>query len=69
MDCASLGLASPRKDLKGMVQQVNNLTLGDFAAIAHQHNFHPITSVQTLLQALEHECGLKEGKSRRIGFV
>lgn len=67
--CASLGLALPRKGLKGMVQQVSNLTPGDFAAIARRHNFHPITSPQTLLQALEHECGLKEGKGRRIGFV
>ena len=67
--CASLGLALPRKDLKGMVQQVSNLTPGDFAALARRHTFHPITSARALLQALEHECGLKEGKGRRIGFV
>ena len=67
--CASLGLALPRKDLKGMVQQVSNLTPGNFATLARQHNFHPITSPRALLQALEHECGLKEGKGRRIGFV
>ena len=67
--CASLGLALPRKGLKGMVQQVSNLTPGDFAALARRHNFHPISSARALLQALEHECGLKEDKNRRIGFV
>lgn len=67
--CASLGLALPRKDLKGMVQQVSNLTPGDFAALARRHTFHPITSARALLQALEQECGLKEDKNRRIGFV
>ena len=67
--CASLGLALPRKDLKGMVQQVSNLTPGNFATLARQHNFHPITSPRALLQALEHECGLKESNGRRIGFV
>ena len=67
--CASLGLELPRKGLKSMVQRVSNLTPGDFAALARRHNFHPITSAQALLQALEHECGLKEGKGRRIGFV
>ena len=67
--CASLGLALPRKGLKSMVQQVSNLTPGDFAALARRHNFHPITSARALLQALEHECGLKESKGRRIGFV
>ena len=67
--CASLGLALPGKGVKDMVQRMSNLTPGDFAAIARRHNFHPITSAQALLQALEHECGLKEGKGRRIGFV
>ena len=67
--CASLGLALPRKGLKSMVQQVSNLTPGDFAALARRHNFHPITSARALLHALEHECGLKESKGRRIGFV
>lgn len=67
--CASLGLAQPRNGMKGMVQRMSNLTPGDFAALSRRHNFHPITSARDLLQALEHECDLKEGKGRRIGFV
>lgn len=45
------------------------LTPGDSAAVIRRHRFHPITSPDLLLSALEAECAIKEGGKATIGFL
>ena len=50
---------------------LHNLTPGDFAAVARQHRFNPIESLEDFVQRLEEEVrvkGLDEGE-RKMGFV
>jgi transitional endoplasmic reticulum ATPase len=56
--------------LRHRLAQLNNLTPGDFAAVASQAKFRRITSSEALLAALQGECALKEdAPGRGIGFV
>ncbi|NBI42367.1 hypothetical protein GVX76_02475 [[Haemophilus] felis] len=51
------------------IAQLNNLTPGDFAAVARRHRFSTFDTVEEWINALADECSLKKGKvQRRIGF-
>ena len=66
--CAQLNVAAPQVDEQTRMASLHRLTPGDFAAVARQHRFHPITSAAMLVSALEAECSVKEGLKRSIGF-
>lgn len=66
--CAELNAAAPPADVRTRMASLHRLTPGDFAAVARQHRFHPITSAAMLVSALEAECSVKEGLKRSIGF-
>ncbi len=67
--CKTLKLSAPTKcDLDG-VKRLHNLTPGDFAAVARQTRFCPITDVSELVAALSAECAIKENAAPKIGFV
>ena len=67
--CAALGLPAPRAAEEQAVARLNNLTPGDFAALARQHRFRPIDSPAALVQLLRSESTLKGGPKRPIGFL
>lgn len=69
IQCASLELAEPVRDLRPRLDRLGNLTPGDFAAVARQHRFRSIESAAALVTALVDECALKEGSHAGIGFV
>ncbi|OOS02654.1 hypothetical protein B0188_08055 [[Haemophilus] felis] len=51
------------------IAQLNNLTPGDFAAVARRHRFSAFDIAEEWINALADECSLKKGKvQRRIGF-
>jgi transitional endoplasmic reticulum ATPase len=55
--------------LKGRICNLAMLTPGDFAAVARQHQFRPLSSYAAMVDALTLECQLKGGQKRAIGFV
>jgi AAA+ superfamily predicted ATPase len=65
----SLSLGHLDSQLKGHIHNLLLLTPGDFAAVARQHRFRPLTSYADMLDALTGECALKDGHKRTIGFV
>ncbi|MDO5055629.1 MAG: ATP-binding protein [Pasteurella oralis] len=63
-----LGLTFANGDLQRL-DSLDNLTPGDFAAVARRHRFSPFETSEEWLEALADECRLKKGKTtRRIGF-
>lgn len=67
--CPNLALAAPGKDELDRLRRLRSVTPGDFAAVARQHRFRPVTSSLAFVLALEQECAVKEKKSTAIGFV
>lgn len=67
--CKQLQLPSPQPELLDRTMRLRQLTPGDFAAVIRRHRFHPITSPDLLLSALEAECAIKEGGKATIGFL
>jgi SpoVK/Ycf46/Vps4 family AAA+-type ATPase len=67
--CVHLGIEAPSKSMLARIARMNNLTPGDFAAVARQNRFRRIGSAAGLIGALEAECGIKEGSSSAIGFL
>lgn len=67
--CKSLAISKPNKSLKISLDALNNLTPGDYAAVARRHRFNPITSAKAMIDALAAECVVKEGAKRTIGFI
>jgi SpoVK/Ycf46/Vps4 family AAA+-type ATPase len=56
------------EDLR-QLQNLSNLTPGDFAAVARQHRFKPMTVAAGWIAALESECSRKPGARKQlIGF-
>lgn len=52
------------------VRAMRCLTPGDFAAVARQNRFQPLTTPLALVAALEKECAVKEGAQRgALGFL
>lgn len=67
--CSALGLQQPDSSLRSRFNRQRHLTPGDFAAVARQHRFRPIQTVEMLVAALEAECAVKVGAQAPIGFV
>lgn len=68
LHCERLKLKGARR-LQADVETMAWLTPGDFAAVARQVRFNPVSTAAELLQRLEVEMGHKEqAKQRRIGF-
>ena len=67
--CGKLGIAAPQHSQVESLALLNKLTPGDFAAVARQSRFHPITSCDALVAALKTECSIKEGPKASIGFL
>ncbi len=66
--CNNLKLDTPDKALTARIGRLNNLTLGDFAAVVRRHRFQPVSTAADMVTALEEECSLKENFKRPIGF-
>ena len=67
--CLKLSLSCSLRKHKDKLNQLKNLTPGDFAAVARQNTFRPITSCVAFITALEQECTLKENITASIGFL
>lgn len=65
----NLGLAPATAPDQARLRMLRNVTPGDFAAVARQHRFRPITSAAGFVQALAQECMLKAPISPGIGFL
>jgi SpoVK/Ycf46/Vps4 family AAA+-type ATPase len=67
--CAMLNIPPPDAATRARLDQMNALSLGDFAAVIRQHRFRPITSAHAMVIALAAECSLKEEDKGHIGFI
>lgn len=67
--CDALGLPAPGASEEQTVARLNNLTPGDFAALARQHRFRRIKTPAALVELLQAESALKGGPTRGIGFL
>ena len=67
--CAQLSISAPLAEHEARLQRLLKLTPGDFAAVARQNLFRPITSANALVAALEAECAVKDGARAGIGFL
>jgi len=66
--CRSLGIASPGDEHRGMIETMECVTPGDFAAVARRHRFQPFADAGRFLHALAEDCAMKTETARRIGF-
>jgi SpoVK/Ycf46/Vps4 family AAA+-type ATPase len=66
--CLKLEIDPPQPEQLAKMMRLTQLTPGDFAAVARQNRFRPITSPAVLVAALEAECAVKEGAKSAIGF-
>lgn len=67
--CRERHLPEPTPVEFDRVRRLAKLTPGDFAAVARQSRFRPLTSATALVTALEGECAVKEGGRGMIGFI
>ena len=68
--CSLWQLPTPSPDERLAIRRLQRLTPGDFSVLARQHRLRPLTCVQSILDALQAECALKEGGLRAVmGFV
>ena len=67
--CMHLGIDAPTASTLARIARMNNLTPGDFFAVARQNRFRRIANADDLVSALEAECGIKEGSGSAIGFL
>ena len=68
--CKDLKLPKPSASFKKAVQGLNYLTPGDFAAVARQNRFRPITNIKDFIQRLEDEIAVKNVSSENVmGFL
>lgn len=66
--CRSLGIAAPADEHTGMIDSMECVTPGDFAAAARRHRFRPFADAGDFLHALKDDCAMKTETARRIGF-
>ncbi len=67
-ECFSIEIASAQS--LSALRKMNNLTPGDFAAIARRNKFSPVKTAESFIHALQNECALKsDAVKQRIGFV
>ena len=64
------GLGEPGEALRPLLDKLNTLTPGDFAAVERRNRFYPLTNTEALVRALAQECAQKAptGPSGPIGF-
>jgi len=67
-ECARRRLPGPDASHMGRGEVIDNLTPGDFAALARRHRFQPLVTPGEWLARLEAEAALKLGGKNRIGF-
>ena len=67
--CTNLRLAPPGAPDLWHLRALRVLTPGDFATVARQHRFRPLTSAANFILALQGECALKEKSGPAIGFL
>jgi hypothetical protein len=67
--CSGMGLAAPEEPDLWHLRGLHNLAPGDFASVARQHRFRPLSSPAGFVRALQNECALKEKTGRAIGFL
>jgi SpoVK/Ycf46/Vps4 family AAA+-type ATPase len=68
--CTALNLPVPDESLRSDLLRLDQLTPGDFAAVARRHNFSPLADASALLTALTEECAIKEGgQNHAMGFI
>lgn len=66
---AEMQLQTPEVGLRVRLDALQNLTPGDYAAVARQHRFKTMCHPAAFVDALELEASLKEARGRSIGFV
>jgi transitional endoplasmic reticulum ATPase len=66
--CRSLGIPSPGDEHRAMIEAMEYVTPGDFAAVARRHRFQPFADAGSFLEALAEDCAMKTETGRRIGF-
>jgi len=67
--CRDLQLAKPSKSFKSGVERLRYLTPGDFAAVARQNRFRPITDIKDFIHRLEDEIAVKNVSTGNVmGF-
>lgn len=66
--CEAFGVVAPMERLRQVMNRLVTLTPGDFATVARQHRFNPMTQAPDVVRALELECSAKE-KQGPIGFL
>lgn len=68
--CRLWQLPEPEAPTRERVGHIRNVTPGDFAILARQHQFCPFKDPKAIVQALVAACKLKEGSHQTpIGFV
>jgi transitional endoplasmic reticulum ATPase len=67
--CRSLGIAPSGDNDREMIESMECVTPGDFAAAARRHRFQPFVDAGELLSALNNDAAMKAGSARRIGFL
>lgn len=67
--CDALELGAPGTEDCARVQQLRQLTPGDFATIMRQHRFRRFDAPAMVVNALAAECAVKEGAKAQIGFI
>lgn len=66
--CRRLGMVPPTSEFRRMIETMDCVTPGDFAAVARRHRFQPFANAGELLGALSDECAMKAESAERIGF-
>jgi len=67
--CAALNIEPPQPAQRTQLNRLTTLTPGDFAAVIRKNNFCPVRTPAALVDALEAECGMKEGARAGMGFL
>ena len=68
--CQQQGLDEPNPSDLTLLQSLNNLTPGDFAAVLRQSRLRPLRSASDWVKALQGESAIKPGaQCKTIGFV
>ena len=67
--CEALAISEPAINQKQRLDELINITPGDFAAAARRHRFQPLKSSEELMSVLSKECQLKDSTPKcSIGF-
>ncbi|WP_255478955.1 ATP-binding protein [Pantoea sp. ME81] len=64
-----LQLNEPQSADMKEISKLDYLTPGDFALVARQHHFKPVSSTEAFVAALKAECWMKKREKPAIGFL